>query len=182
MAAFLFSPNIGRPEIQNYLFDLFLLNFQWLLLLPAAAGIAVLLRRLAANEPVLDAPRGQVNRASLALLLGFLGTELYVITRCPVWNSVKYVLQAMPLWLLVGYWLSMVALPSRIWRSAFFLGVAALFGASTVWTIDPVSLGYFGTVEGEPRTMLCMNSRVRPPEERSCGNDEMIYNLQPFIP
>jgi hypothetical protein len=30
--------------------------------------------------------------------------------------------------------------------------------------------------------MLCMNSRARPVEETQCGNEEMVYNLQRFIP
>ena len=98
------------------------------------------------------------------------------------YNSVKYVIQMSPVWLLVAYWLSVHALPNRFLRTGFFVAVAVLFSASATRTFDPVSLAFFGRDETEPRTMLCMNSRVRPPDEKHCGNDEMIYNLQPEVP
>ncbi len=46
MAGFLFSPNLGLPEIQSYLFDLFVLSFQWLLLVPICLGTAQCRHRL----------------------------------------------------------------------------------------------------------------------------------------
>ena len=181
LGSFLLSSNLGRPEIQNYLFDLFVLNFQWLLLIPVGVGLAELIRRLMNNRAALISNPEEVNWAALGLIFGFLAAGLYVITRCPIFNNVKYVIQSMPLWMLMGYWLSLYAFPARIWRTRFFLGVLLLFCASTARSFDPLSLGFFGSFDGEPHTMLCMNSRARLPEEHLCGNDEMIYNLQPFI-
>jgi hypothetical protein len=184
MLAFLLSPNLARPEIQNFLFDLFVLNFQWTLLIPVAFGTAVFVRRYRNDRAALRSNAEHVHWPALALTLGFFAAQLYVITRCPVWNNVKYVIQAMPFTLLAAYWLSLYALPTRLARAAFFAAVALLFGASTVRTLDPLSLTFYGTSPViEQGTMLCMNSRgPRAPDETQCGNDEMIYNLQLWVP
>jgi hypothetical protein len=181
IATFLFSSNVERAEIQNYLIDLFLLNFQWLLLIAVVAA-AVRLVRLQLDPALATGDDEEVGWAPFFLVLGFLATGLYVLTRCVGYNSVKYVLQVMPLWLLVVHRLSVHGLPDPRWRTAFLVAVAVLFSVSAVRTFDPVSLAIFGRYEGEARTMLCMNSRMRPPEERQCGNDELIYNLQLFLP
>ena len=182
MLDFVLSPNLTFREVQDYLFDLFALNFQWLLLLVAIPGLVVLARRAIADRDALAANLERVRWPVIVVLLSFLVTQLYVITRCPVWNNVKYVIQAMPLTLIAAYWLSLYVLRARVARVAFFAGVAALFAASTVRTVDPVSVAYFGLAPYIEQPTLCMNSRTRVPEETQCGNDEMIYNLQFFVP
>jgi hypothetical protein len=151
-------------------------------LIPAGLGLACFLSRALNDRDSLQANPERVNWAALVLVLAFLAAQLYVVTRCPVWNNVKYVIQAMPLCLLAAYWLTLYALPTVPARAAFFVGLALLFGASTVRTLDPLSLRFFGTTPVGPNPMLCMNSRLRTQHEPHCGNDEMVYNLQLFVP
>jgi hypothetical protein len=94
--AFVLSPNLELAEIQNYLFDLFVLNFQWMLLIPVALGTVIFIRRSINDRAALRANTERVNWPALALVLGFFVVQVYVVTRCPVWNNVKYVIQAMP--------------------------------------------------------------------------------------
>jgi hypothetical protein len=108
------------------------------------------MRRLVRDRAALTANRERVNWPSLALVSAFLVAGLYVTTRCPVWNNVKYVLQLLPLWLLVAYWLSAYGLPSRVPRTVFLVALIALFAASAVRSFDPLSLRFLPNANSHP--------------------------------
>lgn len=171
--ALLLAPNLCRPEIHNYLFNLFALNFQWLFSIPVVLGVASLVKR----RPATGALGGEVDARKVALVGIFLLAWIWAFTRCPVYNNVKYVLNAMPLWLLVALAAGRAAFPAVWLRMSFLLAVIALFGISAIMSIDPLSRGFYGLLLTEHRPMLCMGPRG----PTDCGNDEIIYNLQRFL-
>jgi hypothetical protein len=174
--ALLLSPNLWRIEIQGYLFNLFVLNFAWLLFIPVAlAGV----RFVAAPRAAAAAFRSAIEPRKALLTALFLLAWIWVFTRCPLYNNVKYVLNAMPLWLLLTVGLMRSAVPRAWMRVAFLLTIGAAFAASDVRSIDPLSCRFYGVVPTGTGPMLCMGSYTYEPPY--CGNDEIIFNLQPFL-
>ena len=174
--ALVLSPNLCRREIHCYLFNLFALNFQWLLLIPIALGaLRLSINRRLAREVL----RYEVDVRKFTLVVLFLLAWVWAFTRCPLYNNVKYVLNAMPLWLLVSLVFARAAFPAPWMRVPFLLMLLLSFGVSAVMSIDPLSRQFYGLMRTDGRPMLCMASRLTGPAD--CGNDEIIYNLQRFL-
>lgn len=172
--ALIFTPNLCKEEIHRYFFNLFAFNFQWVLWLPLIAGVVRLtMARRAATRTL----GREIDVRNVALLSLFLLAWIWAFTRCPIYNSVKYVLNAMPLWLLLVLVVARAALPSAWQRMSFLVALIALFGVATVRSVDPLSRQFYGLFEIEPQPMFCMGPRGA----NDCGNDEIIYNLQRFM-
>lgn len=174
--ALLLAPNFTRPEIQNYYFNLFVLNFAWLLLIPVALAAVRLFKD---TQSLAERFRTVVDTRKVFLTALFLLAWIWVFTRCPLYNNVKYVLNAMPLWLLLSVALARAAIPRAWMRVGLLLVVVAAFAVSDVMSIDPLSRHFYGVTPTEKRPMLCMGSRIYPPGD--CGNDDIMYNLQRFL-
>jgi hypothetical protein len=172
--ALIFSPNVCKEEIQRYLFNLFAFNFQWLLLIPLMAGaVSLAMSRREATRAI----GGEINGRNVALVGLFLLAWIWAFTRCPIYNNVKYVLNAMPLWLLLVLVVARAALPRPWQRMSFLLALIGLFGIAAVASVDPLSRQFYGLFAVEPQLMFCMGPRGA----NDCGNDEIIYNLQRFM-
>lgn len=167
---FLFNPHLLSPNIQNYLFDLFLFNFQWLLMIPIVIALFV--------------PRGPLRsitrpKPEFIVLLGFLLAAFYSCSRCPVWNNIKYVIMGFPYPVLLSYACGIAICRFVSIRLVYFGIVATFFGLSALKSFDPLSYAFYGSTPFGNGPMYCMQSRVRTPEQGDdCGRDEMIYNLQ----
>jgi hypothetical protein len=174
---FLLNPNLGRREVQGYLLDVSVLNFQWVLSICAvvSVGLFVFRSRRITLRDALPETHG------LWLVVLFLLAWIYTITRCPIYNNPKYVINALPFFLIVVFWISHCALRRPLVRVAFLLVVATLFSVSMVRTVDPVSKLVFGTFEVNGRERLCLPNWGRRLGE-GCGNDERFYNLEPYLP
>lgn len=167
---FAFNTNLSTPNIQNYLFNLFILNFQWALLIPV---LCVLMR----PRQVMQAFRAP--HAPVILTIGFLLSATYTFTRCPVWNNIKYIIMALPLPVLLSYVCAQLVWRSTWMRLTFFCLVSILLGISSVQSLDPISKYFYGETAFGNGPMYCMASRTRQPHEGDfCGLDEMIYSLQ----
>lgn len=170
---FAFNTNLRTPNIQNYLFNLFFLNFQWLLLIP----LVFLLFRPRACIQSCRRPN-----AAVVLVIGFLLSAVYTFTRCPVWNNIKYIIMAVPLPLLLSYSCAQVVWPRAWFRMMFFSFIAVVLGASSIRSFDPVSKQFYGETPFGNGQMYCMASRTRKAYEGEfCGLDEMIYSLQRLV-
>jgi hypothetical protein len=177
MVQFIVNPNLGRRAVQGYLLDLSVLNFQWVLSACAVAAVGRFLfpsQRQSAREALPET-------YSVWLVVIFLLAWIYTISRCPIYNNPKYMINALPFFLIVVFWVSHVVLTPPLVRVAFLLVVAILFSVSMVRTVDPVSKLVFGTFEVNGRERLCLPNWGQRLGE-GCGNDERFYNLEPYLP
>lgn len=184
LSQILFRLNLERSETQRYLFNVLVLNFQWVLLIPVAIFAARWLFERAFRASRSD----MATHEPILVYLLFLLAWIYVFTRCPIFNNCKYIMMALPMYLLLIFWLSRRAIPGLGTRLFFFSGCALLFTISAFRTVDPLSMAYYGTTTFRSRTILCKEGQPVRPE--ACAkwkphgikyNDETIYNLQHFF-
>jgi hypothetical protein len=157
-----------------YMADLFVQSFLWI---PASVllgwmllvVVRVLRRREIGLPPELD-------RRASGFALAVALAALYVLTRYPTYNNLRYVLPGLPVVLLA----SAVALRcvvgspgARKAGLALFTGLSLL---SCVRTVDPVSLHLFGRFRFGRHDLLAMTALTG--ECCGFGRDQLTYNLE----
>ena len=172
---FSFGFNFAERSIQVFLFDLFALNFQWLLTLTICCAVVLAGIRVLAKH---RQPSPQVDvRKWLFICLLFLPI-LYIVTRFRLWNSPRYILIATPLLLLL-FAAAVASLSSKaIVRSIPLTIISLLILLSNFRTIDPVSKTYYETFSFGTHRMLALMSLTFSDMYPWYGRDEMVYNLE----
>lgn len=169
----LLSSDISDPSFATFLFDIFALNFQWILTgVIAIASMRFMLRAAAGIFPQVSSE--QVSRF-LFLILMMIAT-VYITTRLRPWNNARYTLLCLPIFILLfQYALTSLAMKKNI-REGFLSILTMLFLLSNFFTFDPLSRAYFSVFEVNGRQMLNMNSTLNT--GYALGRDEMAYNLE----
>ncbi len=172
---FSFGFNLADRAIQVYLFDLFGLNFQWLLTATVCVAIVLAGVRFLINR---RHPSPKVDlRSWLFICLLFLPI-LIIVTRFRLWNNPRYVLLGSPLLLLV-FAAAVASLSSKtIVRSIPLSIIAALIFLSNFRTIDPLSKAYFGTFRFGSHSLLILTSLTLIDINQWYGRDDLVYNLE----
>ncbi len=148
---------------------LFVLSFAWVPSALVALWGAVGLTRLGGSRP------SPGRRLSIALALLLFG-GFVVLTRFPTFSHPRYLLGLYPVLVLVfGRALAALVLDDRV-RRATVAGVIALFLASQVRTVDPVSKALWGTWRFGEHELL----RMTGISGECCGYglDGLVYNLE----
>ncbi len=163
----LFDFNTGKPDMKAFLFDIFFLNFQWLLTALVVAALAHWVLT-AANRVRGSLPMRRV----FFFVLLFLFT-VYVVTRVRNWNNARYVLSASAMLIFCAVIAARRLFSPR--TGAIVLGViAGFFLASNLRTIDPLSRKMYGTLNFGEHSMLRRNSLYGGGFLR----DTFVYNLE----
>lgn len=170
----LVSFSLDDHVFHAYLAVTLVMNFAWVAALPVTVDLA---RRawawgLRAPLPPVDGadPRALRDALAVAALAALL------LTRYRTFANPRYFLPLHPLLLLAAY-AALCRPPAPRWlRRAVPATLAALFAASCLRTVDPVSRAVFGTFSVGERSMLHL-TRVG----RECcgyGRDQLVYDLE----
>jgi hypothetical protein len=157
------------PSLINYLGMIFVMNFNWLLVLLWGVLLGMVLGRRRPEKP---APQ---RRTAFLLLFCFVAATI-VLTLVRPYSNVRYVMVAFPIMFLAVVQLSCVAGVSSLTRAAWALAGLALFAWADLRTIDPVSKAFFGTFNFGSHPMLYMTKRTGEPV--GFGQDQLVYNLE----
>lgn len=163
----LFSLDLQHPVFRAQLAGIFVLQFAWLLTLPAAWRWGRKLWGLVRRTPSGEAP-------GLVFLDALFFVTLFALTRFRTFLNVRYVLPLYPLLLLCAA-AALRDLPARS-RSALLVAVSCLFLVSNHRTVDPVSRGLWGTFAFGEHALLRMTSLTG--ECCGEGRDQLVYNLE----
>jgi hypothetical protein len=181
-----FDLNIFEPTFRTYLIDVFILQFQWIFTAGILIGITTALMR----SPFLKRTRNSDTTQSantrapwiaqnLFVILLLLGT-IYLLTRHRPFNHSRYLLCALPMFLLVFHSISIQTLHEKLRRAAIWLSIF-FFAFSSVSTTDPISKYLMGTFQFGERPILNMSSAFFVPNAlHSAGfnRDELVYNFE----
>ncbi len=169
----LLSIDFANTSFTTFLFDIFALNFQWILTATLVIAMVVTMFRVAAGSP----HHHSVDQVSRIVFLSLmLLASAYVVTRMRPWNNARYTLAYVPvLVLLFNYALQSLHIRAEQ-REVFLSAVATLFFVSNFFTIDPISRWYFKVFQTGQYSMLDMKRMGE--STASFGRDEMAYNLE----
>jgi hypothetical protein len=166
----LFDWNIFDQTFRSYLFDIFIMQGNWILGLAALAGIGVLWRQ--------GRLKSLRHRPLVFLAIVFVAA-FYLVTRHRAFNHTRYLLSAIAMY----YVLCLVTLQSafRPARVAYVSAVcSAMFLIGNYASFDPVSRWYFGTVAIGERSVFNTTRNFFIPNSyhQNFLRDELAYNLQ----
>lgn len=170
-----FDFNLAEGGMLSTLFNLYGLNFNWLLSLVLAAAAGRALWRWCFGLP---RERSTATRATdaLFLMLTLIGIT-YVVTRVRPWNNPRYVLVGYPVLIALAHLYLIDLLPARRIRTAFLGITLSLMLVTNAATIDPASRAFYGTIPFGEHAWLDMTSRLGPEWLR---RDPQAYNLEFF--
>lgn len=159
----------------SFLFNLYALNFNWLLSLILIAFALRMLWRWCFGLPQRRSP---ATRAADALFLTLLLLGItYITTRVTPWNNPRYVLVGFPVLIALAHHCLIELVPAARIRTALLGIILALMLMANVSTIDPVSRAFYGTIPFGEHQWLNMTSRLGPAWLR---RDPQAYNLEFF--
>ncbi|MBN8547760.1 MAG: hypothetical protein J0M12_00445 [Deltaproteobacteria bacterium] len=169
--------NFSSKTIQNYLFNIFALNFNWILTAIIAVALFKILAAFARAKfsRAFFAVPTQQTRAQLFVLALFI-VSIYASTRCPFYNNPKYIAPSLMLLAIVSYGALLRVVASAPLRQAFLSGFLILNCFSLFRTLDPISRSYYGTIPFGQHRILHMTSRTN--ECCGYGQDQLVYNLE----
>src|SRR5213075_1400637 len=139
-----------------YAADIFILNFDWILTLVIVAWLVIVLAGILRERGVKELPAADVRPARYIGLTAL--AAFYLVTRYPTFNNPRYVLAALPLFVLVFGMAAVASIPRQWLRSAIMVLTAVLGICSMNATIDPLSRLVFGTFPFGQHRMLHMTS------------------------
>jgi hypothetical protein len=169
---YLFTFDPTSAPSQAYAVTAFVLNFTWLVTIPAALFLAWRVVRW-----LFAAPAGADESARKRRYVMFLGCLLaFVLTRVPMYNNARYYLPAVPFLIVVAAMAVEWMLRRRDLVLGYWCIVIAFATISIEHTVDPVSRRFFGTFPYGSEEFLNMTSRTR--EYFAFGRDQLVYNLQ----
>jgi hypothetical protein len=157
------------PSLINYFGMIFVMNFNWLLVLLWGVLLGTVFARRRSEKTADGQP------TELLLLFCFFAVT-FVLTLVRPYSNVRYVMAAFPILFLAIAHLSCRAGVSRLARAAAAVALLALFGWADLRTIDPVSKAFFGTFNFGRHPMLDMTRRTGEPV--GFGQDQLVYNLE----
>jgi hypothetical protein len=167
-----FSLDANSAVVSNYLIGIFVLGFQWILALGAAAALlGALARRRGLGERLATSTTSR----TLAVATLTLVVSTYVLLRFPTFINVRYVLPLAPLLVLLAI-AGFARIERRGLRLAVWTTVCALFALSSYTTFDPLAKRLFGTFPLGLHPLLAMTSRSG--ECCGKGRDQLVYNLE----
>lgn len=174
-ASVYFDFNLAQSDLQAFVFNLYGLNFNWLLSLAIAAYATRALWRWSFGLPQ---KRSAATRAADALFLFLLLAGItYVTTRVRPWNNARYMLVGYPVLIaLAHHCLTELVASARVRESLMSIALSLMLVAN-VTTIDPVSRAFYGTIPFGKHAWLNMTSRLGPEWLR---RDPQAYNLEFF--
>jgi hypothetical protein len=163
--------DLSERMLRAYLTDVFVMNFNWLLTLPILGLLGCLLVLWVVGR----SPLTTVPFQEFALFNGLtLAAAVYITTRYRHFNNPRYLLICFPPLMLVAYGSLLSLVKVRWLRLVYLAAAAALIGASTVQTIDPVSKRISGTFAFGAHDLLVLDSTKPVLMLR----DELVYNLE----
>ncbi len=169
-----FDLNMYDEGIRAMLFDIFVLNFNWI---PSVFIVVFLLQRLfkLVLKPLPTTDNAGVTMRTHILLFCLLLTAVYIVTRVRPWNNARYILVAYPA-LVVCFSIALHALiRSKIVRHTILVCLLLLLILSNFRTIDPVSKRVFHTFKFGSHEMLDMSLMIGP---RWSRRDQLVYNFE----
>ena len=161
--------DIFDPSFKSYLYDVFLLQFNWVLTGVAVVGLVIIIFNF----------KTHIKDKNLWFFLALLTTAIYITTRHRPFNHVRYLLINVPLLYIFCYIVINKYLPSFL-KYFLYSGLTVLFILSNYRTIDPVSKYLFGTLPFGNHEVLNMGSKFYTgnAQRQTFNRDEQVYNLE----
>ena len=170
---FFFSSNCESKSVQNYVFNIFILNFQSIFTLLILVTTSFCLIKLITKRINIT----KDNFSSFSWIFIVFVIWLYAITRCPLFNNPKYVLACISLLPSLAFALTVYALTSQhTLRCVLWVVIIAVLQASIWSSIDPLAKRYYGTFSFGKHEMYKMTSTSN--ECCGYGIDQLLYNLE----
>jgi len=162
--------NIFDPMMQDYLADVLLLNFNWIVTLLVVIGLVLKWRSLLESSRL---------RQSVFIVV-MLATSFYLVTRHRPFNHVRYLVPVFPFLALLMFLVLPHIIKEYAIRMILLAGLCVLYFASNLFSIDPISRAYFGTFSFGTHSQLNMSSHSYPPNSTHPHfvRDELVYNLE----
>lgn len=166
-------PRFDRP-LASFLGMIFVLNFAWLASGLVAADAVVAVRRFIRRRGPRALPGADPVAVRFLVVLALV--TVYALTRFTTYANTRYLLVAFALTPIVAYAATVrLGLSARVRSLA--IGVLAMgFAVSTIFTVDPVSRGLYGTFAFGDRSLLRLTRITH--ECCGAGRDQLVYNLQ----
>jgi hypothetical protein len=166
-------PRFDRP-LASFLGMIFVLNFAWIASAIVAADTFVAVRRYVRRAGARALPGADAAVVRFLVVLAIV--TVYALTRFTTYANTRYLLVAFALTPIVAY-AATVRLGLSARARSLAIGALALgFAASTVFTVDPVSRGLYGTFAFGNRSLLRLTRITH--ECCGAGRDQLVYNLQ----
>lgn len=159
--------------MQAFLFDIFVLNFNWLMTAVIAAFLIWQLYLLLRRQ-VISRPQGVDPRLALFFFILFLGT-LYALTRVRPMNNLRLLLPIFPLLIIIYYYALLSLVSTTLFRKLILSCTLLMLVASNFRTIDPLSKSVTGTFAFGEHHCLRRGSML---DHDAHERDTFVYNLE----
>lgn len=168
------SFDLTAPHFVAYATDIFVLNFAWLMTLFIIVWLFAVIVSALRRRPIPLPPT--LNRSGWIFVALTMPVTLFLVTRFPTFNNVRYLLPAFPMLVIIFGVATAALIRKPALRTAVLVIAGCLQLSSMSRTIDPLSRSVFGEFPFGRHALLDMTSLTG--ECCGRGRDQLVYNLQ----
>lgn len=162
---FLLQFDLRQAALRDYLFNMFALNWTWLLSLPMAIGICLLPWNYCRSKQT----------PYTWFLIALLIAMVYWLTRHLLWNNARYIITLWPIVFLCWAAIFRTLIPQKWLRLGYISVTLLILMVANFRTFDPVSLGYYGSVSfGSHRLLNMVAHYDTQPRDQFAYNQEYL--------